>query len=46
VVIDGKRSDPPKVSIVAGQTVFFAVTAADGITINDSLLVAGDRDTT
>jgi plastocyanin len=43
VVINGKRSDPPKVSIVAGQTVFFAVTEADGITITDSRLLAGDR---
>jgi plastocyanin len=46
VVIDGKRSDPPKVSILAGQTVFFAVAAADGITITDSLLVTGGPDTT
>jgi plastocyanin len=46
VVIDGNRSDPPEVSIVAGQTVFFAVTAADGITITDSRLVADYRNVT
>jgi plastocyanin len=46
VTIDGKRSDPPKVSIVAGQTIFFAVTAAEGISITDSRLVAGHPNAT
>jgi len=41
VVIEGARSDPSEVSILAGQTVFFAVTAADGITITDSGFVTG-----
>jgi hypothetical protein len=41
VVIDGERSDPPEVSILAGQTVFFAVKAAEGITVTDTRLLAG-----
>jgi plastocyanin len=39
VVIEGDRADPPEVSVLAGQTVFFAVTAAEGITITDARLV-------
>lgn len=41
VTIKGDCADPPEVSILAGQTVFFAVAAADGITITDSSLVPG-----
>lgn len=41
VVIDGERSDPPEVSILAGQTVFFAVKEAEGITVTDTRLLAG-----
>ena len=33
VTIEGKRADPPEVNILAGQTVFFAIAAAKGITI-------------
>jgi plastocyanin len=39
VMIEGERSDPPQVSILAGQTVFFAVAAADGITVTDVRLL-------
>ena len=39
VVIEGDRADPPEVSVLAGQTVFFAVAAAEGITITDARLV-------
>jgi plastocyanin len=39
VTIEGDRSDPSEVSILVGQTVFFAVAAADGITITDSRLL-------
>ena len=39
VVIDGKRSDPPAIDILVGQTVFFAVAAAKGITITDVQLL-------
>lgn len=39
VVIEGKRADPPEVNILAGQTVFFAVAAAKGITITDVQLL-------
>ena len=41
VVIEGDRPDPAEVSILAGQTVFFAVAAAEGITITDSRLLGG-----
>lgn len=39
VVIEGDRADPPEVSVLAGQTVFFAVSAAEGITITDARLI-------
>jgi len=39
VVIEGDRADPSEVSVLAGQTVFFAVSAADGITITDARLI-------
>jgi plastocyanin len=39
IVIDRGRPDPPEVEILAGQTVFFAVTSADGITITDARLL-------
>jgi plastocyanin len=39
VVIDREQSEPAEVSILAGQTVFFAVAAADGITITDTRLL-------
>jgi hypothetical protein len=42
VVIEGDHADPREVPILAGQTVFFAVTAADGITITDKRLIAED----
>jgi plastocyanin len=35
VVIERDRAEPAEVSIVAGQTVFFAVTAAEGVTVTD-----------
>jgi plastocyanin len=41
VVIEGDRPDPAEVSILAGQTVFFAVAAAKGITITDASLLPG-----
>jgi plastocyanin len=39
VTIDGDRPDPPEVTILAGQTVFFAVTRGDGITVTDDRLL-------
>jgi plastocyanin len=39
VVIEGDRADPSEVSVLAGQTVFFAVSAAEGITITDARLI-------
>ena len=43
VVIDGNNSDPAEVSIVAGQTVLFAIVAADGITVTDARFLPGER---
>ena len=42
VTIEGDRCDPPEISIVAGQTVFFAVCSGDGIAITDCSLVSGE----
>jgi len=39
VVISGNRVEPKEVNIVVGQTVFFAVEKAPGITITDSVLL-------
>ena len=41
VVIDGKGVEPGAVDILVGQTVFFAVAAAEGITITDVQLLPG-----
>jgi plastocyanin len=41
VVIEGKRADPGAVDILVGQTVFFAIAAAKGITITDVQLLPG-----
>lgn len=41
VVIEGKRAEPAAVDILVGQTVFFAVAAAKGITITDVELLPG-----
>jgi plastocyanin len=38
VTIHGDRVDPPELSVLAGQTVFFAVTDADGISITEGRL--------
>jgi plastocyanin len=35
VVIERDRAEPREVSILAGQTVFFAVTASEGVTVTD-----------
>jgi plastocyanin len=40
VVISGERVEPPQVEVVVGQTVFFAVERAEGITITDRRLKA------
>lgn len=39
--IEGDRAEPSEVQIVAGQTVFFAVVDAAGITITDARLTTG-----
>jgi hypothetical protein len=39
VVISGDRAEPKEVNIFVGQTVFFAVEKARGITITDSRLL-------
>jgi plastocyanin len=39
VVISGDRADPPKLEVDIGQTVFFAVEKARGITITDRSLL-------
>jgi len=40
VVISGERVEPPQVEVVVGQTVFFAVEKAAGITVTDRRLKA------
>ncbi|HZN14607.1 MAG TPA: hypothetical protein VFB78_10095 [Acidimicrobiales bacterium] len=42
VMIDGRRADPAKLEIVTGQTVFFIVVKAPGITITDVRLLERD----
>jgi hypothetical protein len=38
VVIDGDRAEPADVEILAGQTVFFAVSASEGMTVTERQL--------
>jgi hypothetical protein len=40
VIIDGDQANPQEITIVTGQTVFFAVENAPGITITDASLLA------
>jgi plastocyanin len=40
VMIDGGKAQPREVEILTGQTVFFAVIKAEGISITDSRLIA------
>jgi plastocyanin len=44
VMITGNEADPNEVEIVTGQTVYFAVTKAPGISISDARLVFPSRD--
>jgi hypothetical protein len=39
VMITGNEADPAEVEIMTGQTVYFAVTKAPGISISDSRLI-------
>ena len=43
VMITGTEADPAEVEIVTGQTVYFAVTKAPGISISDSRLIFPTR---
>ncbi len=38
VVVEGDRAEPPEVEILTGQTVFWAVSKASGITVTDERL--------
>ena len=44
VLVDGDRAEPSKLEILAGQTVFWAVQKADGISITDARLVPQRND--
>jgi plastocyanin len=41
VTIDGEKAEPAELEIVTGQTVYFAVVAAPGITVTDESLPPG-----
>jgi plastocyanin len=41
IKVAGKKAEPARVKILAGQTVFWAVEKASGISITDSRMVAG-----
>jgi plastocyanin len=42
VMITGDRAEPEELHIVAGQTVYFALTKTPGVSITDARLVTGD----
>jgi plastocyanin len=44
VMVTGSEADPAEVEIVTGQTVYFAVTKAPGISICDARLIFPSRD--